>query len=424
MFSKILKSEFVRNILTLMTGTAIAQAIPVLISPILSRLYTPEDFGVLGLFMSIAAVLGVIATGRYELAIMLPEKKRDAYNLLALSLFLTLVVSVFTLILVLIFKKTVTLFFDEPGIEPWLYLLPVVVLFVGIFQAFNYWSTRQKTFKRNAVGRVSQSTIMSATNVGMGIAKAGSSGMILGYILGQFVGALVLAWQTLTHLKEFRKEITRKEIIENAKKYKSFIRINTPHAFIDSLQNNGIIYLIMYFFSKMILGSYFFAFRVLKAPVGLIGNAIYQVFYQKATEALKERREIQTLVKRIYRNLFLIGFPVFLLLFIFAQPVFTFVFGEKWEISGEIAQILMPWLFLNFMVSPVSCIAIIMNKQREAMFITFVDIFLKVIAIVIGGISNDFKLGFIIMSTLCSLLMIFALFWYYKIAKTEFAKTY
>jgi O-antigen/teichoic acid export membrane protein len=424
MFSKILKSEFVRNILTLMTGTAIAQAIPVLISPILSRLYTPEDFGVLGLFMSIAAVLGVIATGRYELAIMLPEKKRDAYNLLALSLFLTLVVSVFTLILVLIFKNPVTLFFDEPGIEPWLYLLPVVVLFVGIFQAFNYWSTRQKTFKRNAVGRVSQSTIMSATNVGMGIAKAGSSGMILGYILGQFVGALVLAWQTLTHLKEFRKEITRKEIIENAKKYKSFIRINTPHAFIDSLQNNGIIYLIMYFFSKMILGSYFFAFRVLKAPVGLIGNAIYQVFYQKATEALKERREIQTLVKRIYRNLFLIGFPVFLLLFIFAQPVFTFVFGEKWEISGEIAQILMPWLFLNFMVSPVSCIAIIMNKQREAMFITFVDIFLKVIAIVIGGISNDFKLGFIIMSTLCSLLMIFALFWYYKIAKTEFAKTY
>ena len=407
-----------------MSGTAIAQAIPVLISPILSRLYTPEDFGVLALFMSIAAVISVIATGRYELAIMLPKKKRDAYNVLALSLLFTFIVSVFTFILVVIFKKPVAIFFEEPGIEPWLYFLPIVVLFAGMYQAFNYWSTRHKTFKRNATGRVSQSTVMSATNIGMGVAKAGSSGLILGYILGQVVAALVLGWQTLIHLKEIRKEITRKEIIENAKKYKNFLKINTPHAFLDSLQNNGIIYLIMFFFSKLILGSYSFAFRVLKAPVGLIGNAIYQVFYQKATEALKNGQQIQPMVRRIYRNLFLIGFPVFLLLFLFARPVFAFVFGEEWKISGEIAQILMPWLFLNFIANPVSCIAIIMNKQREAMFITFVDITFKVIAIVIGGISNDFKLAFIIMSVLCSSLLIFALFWYYKIAITESAKTY
>lgn len=424
MKKKLLQSEFLKNVITLMSGTAIAQAIPVLISPILSRLYTPEDFGVLALFMSIAAVISVIATGRYELAIMLPEKKRDAYNVLALSLLFTFVVSVFTFILVVIFKKPVAIFFEEPGIEPWLYFLPVVVLFAGIFQAFNYWSTRHKTFKRNAAGRVSQSTVMSATNLGMGVAKAGSSGLILGYILGHVVAALVLGWQTLIHLKEIRKEITRKEIIENAKKYKNFLKINTPHAFFDSLQNNGIIYLIMFFFSKLILGSYSFAFRILKAPVGLIGSAIYQVFYQKATEALKNGQQIQPMVRKVYRNLFLIGFPVFFLLFLFARPVFTFVFGEEWKISGEIAQILIPWLFLNFIASPVSCIAIIMNKQREAMFITFVDITFKVIAIVIGGISNDFKLAFIIMSVLCSSLLIFALFWYYKIAITESAKTY
>ncbi|MBC8485841.1 MAG: oligosaccharide flippase family protein, partial [Bacteroidetes bacterium] len=243
MKKKLLQSEFLKNVITLMSGTAIAQAIPVLISPILSRLYTPEDFGVLALFMSIAAVISVIATGRYELAIMLPEKKRDAYNVLALSLLFTFIVSVFTFILVVIFKKPVAIFFEEPGIEPWLYFLPIVVLFAGMYQAFNYWSTRHKTFKRNAAGRVSQSTVMSATNLGMGVAKAGSSGLILGYILGQVVAALVLGWQTLIHLKEIRKEITRKEIIENAKKYKNFLKINTPHAFLDSLQNNGIIYL-------------------------------------------------------------------------------------------------------------------------------------------------------------------------------------
>ena len=424
MKKKLLQSEFLKNVITLMSGTAIAQAIPVLISPILSRLYTPDDFGVLALFMSIAAVISVIATGRYELAIMLPKKKRDAYNVLALSLLFTFVVSVFTFILVVIFKKPVAIFFEEPGIEPWLYFLPIVVLFAGMYQTFNYWSTRHKTFKRNAAGRVSQSTVMSATNLGMGVAKAGSSGLILGYILGQVVAALVLGWQTLIHLKQIRKEITRKEIIENAKKYKNFLKINTPHAFLDSLQNNGIIYLIMFFFSKLILGSYSFAFRILKAPVGLIGSAIYQVFYQKATKALKEGQQMQPMVRRIYKNLFLIGFPVFFLLFLFAPPVFTFIFGEEWKISGEIAQILMPWLFLNFIANPVSCIAIIMNKQREAMFITFADITFKGIAIVIGGISNDFKLAFIIMSILCSALLIFSLYWFHKIAGINVKSAY
>jgi len=407
-----------------MTGTTIAQAIPVLISPILSRLYTPDDFGVLALFMSIAAVISVVATGRYELAIMLPEKKRDAYNILALAIILTLLVSVLTLILVIIFKSPVALFFDEPGIEPWLFLLPVVVLFAGIFQSFNYWSTRQKTFKRNAAGRVSQSAVMSITNLSMGIAKAGSFGLVLGYVLGQVVAALVLAWQTIFNLKEFRKKVTQREIIEIAKKYRNFVKINSPHAFVDSLQNNVIIYLVMYFFSKTILGSYSFAFRVLKAPVGLIGNAIYQVFYQKATEALNNGQPIQPLVSRIYRNLFLIGFPVFFILFLFAPPVFTFVFGEEWKISGEIAQILMPWLFLNFMANPVSSIAIIMNKQREAMFITFVDIGLKVIAIIIGGLYNDYFLTFKIMSFLCSLLLIFSLYWFRKIAGDKIKSAY
>jgi len=410
--------------MTLASGTAIAQAIPVLIAPILSRLYTPDDFGVLALFMSIAAILSVIATGRYELAIMLPKKEREAYNILALSLLFAFAVSFITFVLVLLFKKPVADFFDEPGIESWLFLLPIVILFSGIFQAFNYLSTRNKTYRKNATSRVSRSSVTVTANLGMGFAKTGSSGLILGYILGHVTAALVLAWGTITNLRHFRNQVTRKEIIENATKYKDFLRINTPHAFIDSLQENGLIYLIIYFFSKLILGSYSFAYRILKAPVGLIGNAIYQVFYQKASESLKKGREIQPMVKKIYLNLFLIGFPIFALLFLFAPPIFTFVFGEEWKISGDIAQILMPWIFLNFMVNPVSCLAIIMNKQKTAMYFTFADITIKVVSMLIGGLNHDFRLGFIIMSTLGSFLMIGALIWYYRIANLKLYKSY
>lgn len=147
-----------------MTGTAIAQAIPILISPILSRLYSPDDFAVLALFVSISTIIGIVATGRYEMAVMLPKEKRDALNIIALSGLIAVGVSLLTLLLVWLLHDQVVLFFKEPLIGPWLYMIPVVVLFTGLFRTLNYWSTRNKTFKRNAATRISQSTVASTTS--------------------------------------------------------------------------------------------------------------------------------------------------------------------------------------------------------------------------------------------------------------------
>lgn len=407
-----------------MTGTTIAQAIPVLISPILSRIYTPEDFGVFALFMSIVAVIGVIATGRYELAIMLPDKQKSAFNILILCILLSLITSVLTFILILLFIDPIVVFFEEPRVRVWLYIIPIVVFFTGVYQTFNYWSTRHKTFNRNATSRITQSGITAGTQLGYGFLNSGAGGLILGYILGTITGALVLGWNLIKNIPQLKNELSIQEIKENAKKYRNFIRINTPHAFIDSFQDNGIIYLIMYFFTKQILGSYSFAYRILKAPVGLIGSAIYQVSYQRASEAFNSGQNLQPMIKRIFLNLFLIGFPVFLILFIFTPEIFSFIFGEKWREAGEFAQILVPWIFLNFIANPASFIAIIVNKQKEAMYITIANVIVKVISIVIGGISGDYFLSFIILSISGSLLMIFALFWYYKIADIKSNETY
>jgi O-antigen/teichoic acid export membrane protein len=424
MFSGILKSDFVKNVATMMTGTAIAQAIPFLISPILSRLYTPEEFGTLALFMSVAAIIGVISTGRYELAIMLPEKKRDAHNLLILSLCISLVVSLLTLLLIIIFKQQIVTFFESPEIGPWLYLVPVMVLSMGVYQTFNYWSTRNKTFRLNAASRISQSVVASSGQLALGVAKTGSAGLIAGVILGQITAALVLAWKTMMHPGELRQSVNRTKIRENAEKYTNFLRINTPHAFVDRLKDEGIVYLVIYFFTKTILGSYAFAYRILKAPVGLIGSSLYQVFYEKASRAVDEGTPIRPMVLKIYRNLFLLGFPVFGLVFIYTPQLFSFIFGDKWLMAGEIAQILLPWLFLNFLATPVSCLTVVMNKQKEAMLITVIDISLKATGVVIGGITGDYKLAFTLLSICSSLVLIFALFWYYHIAGLVKRKAY
>ena len=141
------KSEFTRNVLTLMTGTTIAQAIPIAISPILTRIYTPEDFGIFALYISIASILSLIATGRYELAIMLPTKDKDAVNIVALSLFISFFVSFIALLIVSIFNTQITSLLGNPDISSWLYFIPLTVLFTGIYQSFNYWSNRKKSIK-------------------------------------------------------------------------------------------------------------------------------------------------------------------------------------------------------------------------------------------------------------------------------------
>lgn len=408
----------------MMTGTAIAQAIPFLISPILSRLYTPEEFGVLAIFMSIATVIGMVSTGRYELAIMLPEKKRDAQNLMILSLCISLFISLVTLLLVIIFRNPILTFFDSPELGPWLYLIPVMVLSMGIYQTFNYWSTRNKTFRVNAASRISQSVVASSSQLALGVARTGSAGLIAGVIAGQMTSAFVLAWRTLRHPGELKRAASLDCVKQNAKRYSNFLKINTPHAFVDSLKNEGMVYLIIYFFTKTILGSYAFAYRILKAPVGLISSSFYQVFFEKASRAVDEGTPIQPMVLKIYRNLFLLGLPAFGLVFIYTPQIFSFVFGEKWLMAGEVAQILIPWLFLNFLATPVSCLTVVMNKQREAMLVTIIDIALKVTAVIIGGISGDYKLSFILLSVSSSLVSIFALFWYYHIAGLIKRKAY
>jgi O-antigen/teichoic acid export membrane protein len=407
-----------------MSGTAIAQALPILISPVISRLYTPDNFGALALYMSIAAIISVISTARYELAVMLPEKKDDALNVVALSVTIALLVSGLTFILVVLLKNKAITFFEEPRIGPWLFLLPIVVLFSGLFQTLNYWSTRNKTFKRNAATRISQSTVASGSQLGLGLLNTGSSGLIIGYIAGIIVRPIILGLDILKNYKSYKKVVNKAGMWKVARRYRNFLRINTPHAFLGSLQDNGILYVIMYFFEKVVLGSYSFAFRIIKAPTELIGSSVYQVFYQKATEAFQAGRDLRPMILKIYRNLFLIGLPFFVMLFIFAPPLFAFVFGEEWRVAGQIASIITPWIFLNFLAAPVSSMAIIMNRQKEAMYITLADIVLRLVSIIIGGIYGDYRLSFLLLSISCSSLLIFALIWYYRIGNPANKSTY
>ena len=365
------KSEFSRNVLTLMTGTTIAQAIPIAISPILTRLYTPEDFGVFALYMSVASLISVVATGRYELAIMLPKKDEDALNIVVLSISISFLVSFISFLIVYFFNAFVVSLLGHPEISKWLYLIPVTVFLTGIYQSFNYWNNRKKRYKKLAASKIFQSSTMGASNLAMGFGGLGAGGLILGTLVGTGVASSILGsamWKK--ERNRLWKDVEKSKMRRMMKQYVKFPLFNLPNAFIDNVRVSGINILISKFFSTSILGQFSLAWKMVQMPFGLVAGALSQVFYQKIAEAPKN--DLNRILKKYIFKASSIALPIFFLLYLFSIDIFTVIFGKNWEVAGKIASIITPWLFLNFISSPIAYIFIVLNKQDILFWISIV----------------------------------------------------
>lgn len=283
MIKRFMSNDFNKNVLKLMTGATVAQAIPVAISPILTRLYTPEDFGVLALFIAITAIFGSIANARYELAIVLPEKEEDSINTVALCILVALSMSLFLLVITVIFHNEILLLLGNEQIGMWLYFAPPVVFFIGIFNALNYLNTRLKTFGVIAQVKVIKSVTMVLFQLLLGLFKPGVAGLISGQIIshvfsnGKLVGSLFMN-------KELIKKIKMRKIKQQAKRYSRFPKITMWATLSNSLSLHSVNIFISAMYSATSLGFYSLIQRVLGMPSTLVSSSIGQVFFQNASE--------------------------------------------------------------------------------------------------------------------------------------------
>ncbi len=393
------KSEFSRNVLTLMTGTTIAQAIPIAISPILTRIYTPEDFGVFALFIAITSIFGSIANGRYELAIMLPKKDEDAINIFALGFIITTCMSFTLLILVLLFQDYFVTLLKNDSIGVWLYFVPISVFFTGLFNILNYFNNRRKNYKDITNAIIFKSIVLAIVRLGVGFIKQGASGLVSGQILSQFAANTKLL-KNIIKDKVLISKISKVKMIALARKYKDFPKYSMWAGLANALSTNFTNILISSFYSVSTLGFYSLVQRLLGMPASLISNSIGQVFFQQATKEKQETGKTTVSFNNTIKKLIFIGLPFFTVLFFTIEDLFAFVFGEEWRITGTYAQIVIPLFFIRFVVAPLTVMNVIFEKNHIGMYWQFSMLAVNVIVIYISSILNYTFVNYLYLSTL------------------------
>jgi O-antigen/teichoic acid export membrane protein len=370
MLAYVRKATFIRNVAILASGTAVAQLLTVLSYPILMRLFDPEDFGLYALLGAITMTVVVIASGRYEMAIVLERDDRGAANVLALSLGCVLAFSVASAAVLALGGAALMRLFGTEQLTPLLPMVPISILVFAAYQVVSYWTTREKAFYRLSVSNVARSFGVSAFQIALGLFRAGPGGLVVGQILGQAVAVLVLGWQTVRlDGARLRRQLSWAEIRRLARAHREFPIYNAPRALMNSTTVTAPSVLLTAFFSPSIAGLYWFAYRLLELPVTLLGDATRRVFYQRAVELHHQGSGLATLYLKTSGGLALLAAGPALAMILAAPPTFEFAFGPEWREAGVFMQWMVGWWLVKFASLPSIMLMPVLRLQRTYLVI-------------------------------------------------------
>lgn len=384
-------SKFNRNALLLMLLTLVAQSIPIVASPVLTRLYSPEDFGVFAFYVGIIQILSVLITAKYELAIVLPKRRSHAYQLTVLTIMITFFLSLILFLIFWILEKEIIYIFNNPKLTEYIFLIPANVFLIGLGSSLYYWFNREGNYSSMGNSRIIQSGGTSVIQLLLGImSQLESLGLILGRILGRFLSIIFM-------LQRFIKD---KERDDNYKlsvlKFKSLLRVfkSFPkYALPSSLLSEALSYfLLIYlniFFTQSIAGFYLLVQQVLGVSITIISGSIGDVFRQVASKSYGSRGECRKEFVDTLKKLLLISVIPFTVLFFIAPDLFSFLFGIEWRQAGVYAQILAPKFFLQFIAIPLDNVFIIAKELKMQLYFQIFSFVMMLIAMLAGYFSQD-----------------------------------
>lgn len=367
-------------------GTVIAQGLSVFILPIVSRIYSPEDYGLVAVYSSVIGILSELSGLRYHLAIPLPKQKSYADALVFLSLIIQIVFVGIVSILLFISGDYI---FDRISMEaliPYKYLIPIGLLLVGFYNIFTQLSIRESLFSTIGKTKISQCISGALAKIGLGMLGFKPLGLLIGGIIAQTAGITTLGSAIVkkSGIPIFNKENVRRVAL----RYRKFPMYSALFGILNTLGINMPQLFLSSFFSIQVTGLYSMAIALLQVPSVFIGRALAQVFLQRASSA-RHSGNLKQIVLKFYLILLKLGFFPIIFISLFAPTIFTVILGERWMDAGKYALLLSPWIAVAFVFSPMSVLYGVQERLETGLITEIIYFALRLGSMYVGLISGS-----------------------------------
>ena len=408
--SSIVKSSGVRNFTKLLSANVVAQVIGLVVYPILTRMYAPEDFGLLNLFLSIGGVLAILSTAEYYYAIVLPKEEKDAEQVLGVGV-LWLVATTVLVGLSVVFSRPISLLFKSPNLVSYYWLMPLYVFAMGAWNLLNYWYIRHKEYNPISRYQVSQNVLSSGGKLGMGWGGVLQGGMIYSVVVAPLI-SLLSSWVSArkTLLPALRR-ISWRGVCEQACVYRNFPYFVLPRSFVNMLAGQMPILLLTPFFGGEAVGLLSLAILLGYTPIGTITRAIYQVMYQHTMEQVHEQKPIGQIFRKFILSASAIIIPVFVGLWFVLPDLTAWLLGAEWHVSGEYIRWMLPWLYVSLLSCSINYLFDVFMQQKWGLFFEVMLAVMRVAGLCIGVWAGNFMLAIMCYSFFTALALVAQIIW-------------
>jgi O-antigen/teichoic acid export membrane protein len=408
-FVRIFKMEFIRNIISLSGGVLIGQAIAMSTSPLITRLFTPENFGILAVFIMMTEIMAPTSSLSYTQAIVLPREDSEAVNLVGVSFLLVCISSLLCQVVAILWHNEIAALFGFKELAFWIMFLPTMVLISGFLRIIRLWSIRVKLFKDIAVANIIGPSIRATVKIFIGfLIGAYTGGLIAGNLAGAFCVLIFLSFRVVNKdTLAMMGKTSIKSMKQAAYKYNKFPYYSTPTALIDRLSNNAVVLLFGFFFTQKVVGLYFLGKKTLQIPNNFLSQSVQRVYYQKASDQYANGQKILNGFVKTTLGLIVFGCLPFGALALFGPTLFSFVFGQEWADAGLYIQVLSPMFFLVFINAPSNAIYNILQKQKIKFIWQTVFSFARFAAIIGGYLVLKKAIGILALYSFVSVMFLF-----------------
>lgn len=381
--NSIKEGSFTKNVLMITGGAVFAQALSILLSPIITRLYSPEQYGVLTVYIAFLGMINLLGALSYDSAIPIADDDKKAFNVLILCLLILLFATSILFFAVAIAGDLFLGLFKAEEIVQYKYFIPIGFFLTGLYKVMSQWAFRKRNFKSITVTKYSQSITGNSTKIGFGLLNVGAVGLIVGNILSQSAGIFTLIKPNIGKFKEMIKSVEGQKIKKLAKRYIRFPLYTAPGLFILSASGQLPTIFMSSLYGSTAVGLYGLARGITFLPMTIIGKSVQDVFYGEAASIGRTNpMRIKELSNKLLKKLILMASIPMITLILFGPTLFAFVFGAEWIVAGMFARILSIEVFFHFIFHPISTVFSIFEQQKKSLFIYILKLILVLVVFI------------------------------------------